>query len=105
MNSSIDIGEWFTTTRNGSKVIIRRRKEGVTTAWQHIPTYADYAYIRKLNKLDIELVNSLGLPNWYHDFTGEGMVLPLHKQEYVAKKLKEALDIQTPYKDKEDELG
>lgn len=96
------IDTYTTTTANGSKVVISRRKVGTTTAWQHIQIYEDIATIELLTDTDYQLIESLGFPRWYFDFTGKGITLPLHKQEYVCQQIIKELNFKTPYEQLEE---
>ena len=90
---------WYESeTENGSKVEI---KEWTTpgTAWtfgtRHTVIFVE------MNEKDFDLISSLNLPNWNHDFTGRGLVLETGKLDWAITKQKiETLKIKTPWKRK-----
>lgn len=88
---------YYTETENGSPVEIKVTMNGNFTAWSR-PTRNEHVFIDLLCKADLKIIEDLGLPRWYFDFTGKGMVFDKFKQEYVSKTQLEALKLKTPYR-------
>ncbi len=87
----------YTETENGSKVVLKTVLKQKSSAWG-TGTREEYVFIDYLNDKDFELIKSLGLPNWYFDYTGRGIVLPKSNQNYVVRKQLEILKLKTPYR-------
>lgn len=101
IKSIFDPTYYSTETANGSPVRLVEYAKGPISVFSR-PTKHVTVYIDLLNDADLELIESLGLPRWYFDFTGKGMTFQLYKQEYVSKTQLKALNLKTPWKHEPD---
>ena len=91
-----DYTYYASITKNGSAV---RIKEWTSpgTAWS-CGTIHRTIFIDKLNDDDYKLIEALGLPRWYFDFTGRGMTFSdSDSGKYVLSTQLKALEIQRPW--------